>query len=505
MLKREFTRLVVLIILVIGFSLMVGMGYSEEYLEEVSSNRIIEEIKEGKDVEYYHVKIVDDLDLREINSVVQSSIDIIDCDIQGILHLEDVIFEGPVSFSDSTFVTMALLSGAQFNDSADFSYVNFDDTVFSDSAVFRGEALFTAVNFGRDAWFSEAEFHKNCDFNFTRFSREHVSFDYAKFFENAYFEDAEFGRWTNFYGANFSGDADFLLATFPGRSFIANVWFGQDAKFASVEFGSFAEFEDSHFEGNFLLYGSTISYMKLNGTTFGENSKIHLNNTDIAGFIMPWETIKDHLVFRDEVYMGLVENYKHLGWFQGADSCYYHYRRLGQVQKEMGWSKALDYLAWISCGYGVRPDYTALWSLLIVLISGFIFYLGRGLLQYERPEERQIELGGEALVSKTRGPGRFGEPDKINEPSRIENPAGISEMPATIEGQHSAEVATELTIPEYPTLGEAMYFSSLVFIAQAPADYLALGRFKYLVILEGILGWLMLALFLVALGNIMIR
>jgi len=41
--------------------------------------------------------------------------------------------------------------------------------------------------------------------------------------------------------------------------------------------------------------------------------------------------------------------------------------------------------------------------------------------------------------------------------------------------------------------------------AQAPADYLALGRYKYLVIIEGVLGWLMLALFLVALGNLMIR
>ncbi|AET65504.1 hypothetical protein Mhar_2151 [Methanothrix harundinacea 6Ac] len=59
--------------------------------------------------------------------------------------------------------------------------------------------------------------------------------------------------------------------------------------------------------------------------------------------------------------------------------------------------------------------------------------------------------------------------------------------------------------PEPPGLGEAIYFSSLVFIAQAPAEYRARGRYRYLVIFEGILGWLMLALFLVGLGNLMIR
>ena len=491
--SKELKLAAILAIIAIGFFPLVGMGYSEEYSEEVSAKKIINEMKEGKEVEYYHVKIVGDLDLRELDSVVVSPINIIDCEIQGILHLEDVTFEGPVSFSDTTFDTMALLSGVEFNDSADFSFVTFDDTVFFDRAIFRGEALFTAAHFGRDAWFSGAEFHRSCDFNFTRFSREYVSFDYAQFLGDAYFEDAEFGRWTNFYGANFSGNADFLLATFPGRSFIADVWFGKDAKFASVEFTSFAEFENSHFEGNFLLYGSTISYMKLNGTTFGESSRIHLNNTDIAGFIMPWKTIKDHLVFRDEVYMGLVENYKHMGWFQDADSCYYHYRRLGQERKEMGWSKALDCLAWISCGYGVRPDYTVLWSMLIVLASGFVFYLGKGLLQYERPFEREMELGGQAQAGDTTGLGKASEPGRI------------SEAHAMAEGQYPTESGAEPALPEYPTLGEAMYFSSLVFIAQAPADYLALGRYKYLVIVEGILGWLMLALFLVALGNIMIR
>jgi hypothetical protein len=251
---------------------------------------------------------------------------------------------------------------------------------------------------------------------------------------------------------------------------------------------SFAEFEDSRFEGDFFLYGSTISYMKLNGTTFGESSSVHLNNTEIEGFVIPWRTMEDHLVFRDEVYMGLVENYKRLGWFQDADDCYYHYRKLAQERKEIGWSKAIDYLAWLSCGYGVRPDYTVAWSISTILVFGVVFYLGKGLLQYERPDARPNENGaGCEGVVETDLQGR------------------IKADPSSPEGDHQQEFGNGPSSPEYPSIGEAMYFSSLVFIAQAPADYLALGRYKYLVIVEGVLGWLMLALFLVALGNLMIR
>jgi len=458
-----------LAVFAVGVSAIAGLGSAgEEDLEVVDASSILSEILDGKAVEEHHVRIVGSLDLRDLEGPVRSSIVIVDCEVQDLVRMEGVTFDSTVNFEETIFEEMVLFSEARFNDSADFSYSTFEDTVFFDSALFGKEAEFCGTTFGRDAYFSNSVFTENSDFNFTRFAKEYVLFDGVQFFGDAYFEDAEFGRWTNFYGSRFYGLADFFLATFVGRSFISNVVFDEDANFAGVEFMSFAEFEDSRFEGNFYLYGSTISYMKLNGTTFGDNSTVHLNNTEIDGFVIPWRTMENHLVFRDEVYMGLVENYKRLGWFNDADDCYYHYRKLSQERKDLGWSKAIDYLAWLSCGYGVRPDYTLAWSLSIVLVFGAIFYLGKGLLQYERPDVAPAE-DGDVLESEFQ------------------------------------ELANLPSIPERPSLGEAMYFSSLVFIAQAPADYLALGRYKYLVIVEGVMGWLMLALFLVALGNLMIR
>jgi hypothetical protein len=60
-------------------------------------------------------------------------------------------------------------------------------------------------------------------------------------------------------------------------------------------------------------------------------------------------------------------------------------------------------------------------------------------------------------------------------------------------------------VPERATLRNALFFSTMIFLSQGPIDFLPVGRNRYYVILEGILGWLLLALFLVTLGRVMIR
>ena len=55
------------------------------------------------------------------------------------------------------------------------------------------------------------------------------------------------------------------------------------------------------------------------------------------------------------------------------------------------------------------------------------------------------------------------------------------------------------------SLKDALYFSTMVFISMPPHDWQPKEGWKYWVVLEGVLGWLLLALFLVILGNVMIR
>ena len=187
---------------------------------------------------------------------------------------------------------------------------------------------------------------------------------------------------------------------------------------------------------------------------FGKNSRIILNDTDFARFKAHWNEIEEHVVWDPGAYLALVNNYHGLGWSGDEDDCYYQYRSLNQGKKQWGWSKAIDLLAWLSCGYGVRPGYAVAWSLLTILAFGLVFLRGNGIRRSAKP---------------------------LYEP------------------------AEEDSVPERVTLRNALFFSTMVFLSQGPIDFLPVGKNRYYVILEGISGWLLLALFLVTLGRVMIR
>ncbi|WP_286878407.1 hypothetical protein, partial [Methanosaeta sp. UBA458] len=115
-------------------------------------------------------------------------------------------------------------------------------------------------------------------------------------------------------------------------------------------------------------------------------------------------------------------------------------------------SKLLDGLAWISCGYGVRPRYTVFLSGFFILLFAFLYWQGMGI---------------------------------------VVEPLNGSEY---IQGQN-----------EELTFLDNLYFSAMVFTAKTQVKWYPVGVYRYLATLESILGWLLLALFLVSLGRTMIR
>lgn len=182
-----------------------------------------------------------------------------------------------------------------------------------------------------------------------------------------------------------------------------------------------------------IINSRFLGPMKMQGITFAGDT------------ILAWEP---------GAYLALVENYRRLGWSEDEDDCYYQYRMLDQAGKNWGWSKIIDILAGITCGYGVRPGYAVAWSLLTILAFGLVFWRGDGIRRSSKP---------------LHGP------------------------------------AEEDSLPERVTIRNALFFSTMVFLSQGPIDFLPVGRHRYYVILEGITGWLLLALFLVSLGRVMIR
>ena len=160
-------------------------------------------------------------------------------------------------------------------------------------------------------------------------------------------------------------------------------------------------------------------------------------------------TFKDALLFDGPTYIKLIKNFRELEQFDYADDAYYQYRRLNQKSKVLSFSKLGDIFMWLSCGYGVKPWRAAAWAVAIILIFT-PFYFWRGGIKRLK-EENEAEKQDVSLY-------------------------------------------------------DAFYFSMTTFTTIGYGDLYPADRYRMAaVVIEGLVGWLTLALFLVTLANVMIR
>ncbi|MDD2756049.1 MAG: pentapeptide repeat-containing protein, partial [Methanothrix sp.] len=259
---------------------------------------------------------------------------------------------------------------------------------------------------------------------------------------------------SSFGEAVFADEANFNLARFSQAAYFSGAQFQGLALFGLTRFEDIASLQGAKFYDDLNFKGGSISTILLDKAQFAQNSRIILNDTDFTRFKAHWNEIEGYVVWDPGAYLALVNNYHGLGWSTDEDDCYYQYRNIDQGQKGWGWSKVIDILAWLSCGYGVRPSYAGAWSLIIIFLFALVYWKGDGIKKSAKP---------------------------LHEPAEM------------------------YAVPGHVTLRNALFFSTMIFISRGPNEFLPVGRNRYYVILEGILGWLLLALFLVTLGRVMIR
>lgn len=472
----------------------------------VPASAILAEIAQGRSVLCQGVNIAGDLNLSALpDARARSSLEIINCKVSdanfvGVTFDKDVVLMGTsfgrANFDQAVFLEMADLSNTTFED-ASFNETTFRKLVIFDGALFRKKVSFEDTQFNEDASYAQSSFLGDADFNYSAFesycyfssarfqgsaSFSDVTFrgvsDFSlsnfsgkacfirsRFEEAASFSDAFFGglaqfglsrfqALSSFGSAVFSGEANFNLARFEDAAYFSEAQFKGNALFGLTKFDNTASFQEAYFGGDLILKGAHISTVLLERGGYGPRARIILNDTDFVRLRAPWKEIGNRVVWDPGAYLALIQNYHTLGWSADEDDCYYKYRRLSQAEKPPGWSKAIDVLAWLSCGYGVRPGYAVVWSILTILAFALVFWRGDGIRRSAKPLQGTVE---------------------------------------------------EDSVPERATLRNALFFSTMVFLSQGPIDFLPVARNRYYVILEGIMGWLLLALFLVTLGRVMIR
>jgi uncharacterized protein YjbI with pentapeptide repeats len=335
---------VIVWILVLGIVALL-MSTSVQAWEEVDATDILKQIENGVNVSHENVHIVGELDLSEIKlnktATIRRSKWQKDCfDLREELN----VVNSTITITNSFFENDVDFSNTQFENDVDFTNSSFLGSSYFNGTVFKSYiANFNDVNFSGEACFYDADFSGEANF-------EHVDFR-----GDICFHDASFtGPHADFRNAHFRRKADFMGAIFRKRATFENGNFSATTIFNHTEFDS----------GRFL------------NTTF---TNISFKGTDFNRMEISWTDLKDDLVFNGPAYIKLIRNFREIEQFEDADAAYYQYRRLSQANKKWSFSKLMDVVAWLSCGYGVKPGFALILAFVLIMVFALVYWLGDGI------------------------------------------------------------------------------------------------------------------------------
>jgi len=428
-------------------ALMAGISHEIIEKEVISSAEILERIADGESVDYDGVIITGDLDLSNLN-------------LRKGLRENHLLRRLPIIISTIRITNSQIdgqlrLERSIFEEDIDFTGTEFRDQVSLSQSRLKGYVSFSESKFTEPADFSGCRFDEYADFSGSAFREdayfletifnEDINFRGSEFRRDVYYGGSIFKRYADFSEISFNRYASFRASQFDGYAYFSESHFSSDASFSATRFDSDASFMESKFEGDASFRGAEFKgYLSLMRSRFQE----------IADF--------SKSQFGREVYLTEIRlNSVKLDWNSIKDRMICDgatYLLLIKIFKEQEQVKEAD-----DCYYEYR-DKSRLqkkWSdgskyvdLMACLTCGYgirpirTIYLSIAL----------IVVFGVILLLGDNG---FSPPD-------------------------------------------AIYYSALAFVADAKGPGLP-GAYKYLFMMERLIGWLLMALFLVTLSRVMIR
>lgn len=487
---------------------------------EISGEEAAELIRKG--IELHGVKVVGGIDLR--GETLKKRVIVKKCYIDGNFLLgpiregSPVIFEKSVSFISTVITGKTSFAKAQFSGDADFreaqflGEAHFWQAKFSGNAhfwqaKFSGGAYFLNAQFSRAVYFKEAEFSGNVNFTEAKFSRDAyfarakfsgiVFFEKAKFSGEAFFMETQFLRGAYFWETKFTREAHFWLARFLGQAHFGKAQFSGDTDFKGARFSGEASFGATIFHGD-----ADFSSPDKWHTKFEDIINLHLANfkqrlvvlnTDFSWinlegiavskdlFVLEWSQIENKVVepvweikgrncekvhykpntllhnytfyCRDtekvkKQYLFLCNVFKANGQFGDADQAYYKYKKLDGILLKNKLAKSWNWVQDKICGYGTEP-WKAIVTGLIIMAAFMFIYLPQNAISCG--QEKQRDRKG------------------------------------------------------YKRLLSALYFSVNTFTTVGTGDYYPNGKYRFFSMVEGFLGYIIMALFLVTMTAKIIR
>ena len=425
-----------------------------EVNKEVKASEILKHIENGEDIYLENCSIVGELNISAIKLKTVPN-----PDFYKLLNEEDpkevLVFYG-INENRSIVQSNIKIKNSFFENGLDLSCTTFNAPIDFDGTTFNDSADFNGSNFNASANLSRSTFNIHADFAWTTFNAP-TYFSWARidtwievgtYFNNADFTRSTFNAPVNFEGSAFNDFANFACTTFNDSVRLGTDFYAP-ADFTWTTFNAPVNFEGSAFN----------DFANFAWTTFNDSG-------DFEG---P-ETFKK-IITSDEKTCDLFRKfYKNEARYDDADKIYYDYRKFAQDNKD--WtlpSKWMDFLSWATCGYGLRLSHTIWCGVLILLFFTYVY-------------NRQY-----TTVSVV------GIKNKV-QPIRVYwKESGIYRL--SDEAEKKSPVS----------LWECLYFSINTFTGLGSSDWHARDNFRKWVTFEGLLGWVMLGIFMATLANILIR
>ena len=436
----------------IGYRIKGELNVSGTKLETAPNPCFNKLLNEG-----YNKEEIIDFGFNENSSVIETNITIKNSTFENDLNFSNVQCYNSVDFGGTKFNNSVDFGGTKFNNSANFDGANFNNFTGFTGTIFNDSANFTGANFGNSTYFTQAKFN------------DYANFDETIFGDSVHFNSAKFNDTTDFEWAKFNDSADFTGANFGPTSFCeAN--FGNSANFDSTTFSDYAYFGQANFGNSTNFYGTTF-----NGSTyfdqanFGNSAnfkKVKFN--DFAKFVGP-ETSEN--IITDGKTCELFRTfYKNNAQYEDADNIYYNFRKYSQGEKSLtSFPKWMDFLSWATCGYGLRISHTIWCGVVVILFFAYV---------YNRQSTTVSVVGIKNKV----------------EPIRVYwKESGIYRL--SDEAEKKSPVS----------LWECLYFSINIFTRLGSSDWRAREELRKWVAVEGLLGWVMLGIFMATLTNLLMR
>jgi len=424
--EEDSMRPALIQVLLLAALLLAGMAHSApDSHRVVQASEILAMIERGEDVEYDGVIVEGDLELSgldlpkehvernddevevmdsgEGSKLINSSIRIVESEIRGTVNLSNMILLGPVDFNFTNFSGPIDICGCQFENDTGFVASQFNGYALFVNANFDDNISFIESQFNYYAVFWSARFDQNVSFLNSQFGDD-VSFMDARFCESAEFAETKFSGSASFKNASFNKTADFKGAQFSDNVYFRESEFNKTANFEWVQFEKDSSFRDSNFEGTAIFNESQFTGNALfEGAVF--NNTLFLKRARFNKLYIRWDSISNKLAYDDEIYLLLIDNYKKLGLYADADNCYYYYRK--ELCRNLSiYHKPIDYFLMFLYGYGVKPVRPLLASSIVILLFGLAFWFMGGITLAEADESgkkdpRRVSPIGTLLFSST--------------------------------------------------------------------------------------------------------